>query len=102
MADVEPFEVEVAYARLDVQVIVAVRVERGDTAADAIRRSGILERFAEIDSGSLKVGVFSRIVPLTHPLSPGDRVEIYRQLVADPKEARKQRVRERQQNPGRG
>jgi putative ubiquitin-RnfH superfamily antitoxin RatB of RatAB toxin-antitoxin module len=100
MADVETFQVEVAYARPEVQAIVPVQIGWGVTAQEAIRGSGILERFAEIDLSSLQIGVFGRIVPLTYPLSPGDRVEIYRPLFADPKEARKKRAR--QGRPGSG
>jgi uncharacterized protein len=94
MAGAEVFEVEVAYARPDIQVIVPVRVERGATVGDAIRGSGLLERFAEIDLQNQRIGVFSKLVELRHPLRPGDRVEIYRHLIADPKEARKKRARQ--------
>jgi putative ubiquitin-RnfH superfamily antitoxin RatB of RatAB toxin-antitoxin module len=94
MAGVEVFEVEVAYARPDIQVIVPVRVGQGATVEDAIRESGLLGRFAEIDLGSQRIGVFSKLVELQHPLRPGDRVEIYRHLIADPKETRKKRARQ--------
>lgn len=93
MAD-ERFDVEVAYARPDEQVILALQVPDGSTIEDAIRRSGVLERFPEIDLATNKVGVFGKVGKLDQPLVAGDRVEIYRPLIADPKEARKQRAAE--------
>jgi putative ubiquitin-RnfH superfamily antitoxin RatB of RatAB toxin-antitoxin module len=90
----ERIEVEVAYARPDEQVILALQVPDGSTVEDAIRRSGVLERFPEIDLATNKVGVFGKVGKLDQELSPGDRVEIYRPLIADPKEARKQRAAE--------
>ena len=90
----ERIEVEVAYARPDEQVILALQVPDGSTIEDAIRRSGVLERFPEIDLATNKVGVFGKVGKLDQELSPGDRVEIYRPLIADPKEARKQRAAE--------
>jgi hypothetical protein len=90
----ERIEVEVAYARPDEQLILALQVPHGSTIEDAIRRSGVLERFPEIDLATNKVGVFGKVGRLDQELSPGDRVEIYRPLIADPKEARKQRAAE--------
>lgn len=87
-------EVEVAYARPDAQVILAVRLPAGACLEDAIRRSGLLERFPEIDLAVNKVGVFGKAARLDAVLEPGDRVEVYRPLLADPKEARKQRAAE--------
>lgn len=93
MAD-ESIEVEVAYARPDEQVILALEVPAGATIEDAIRRSAILDRFPEIDLAINKVGVFGKVGRLDQELARGDRVEIYRPLIADPKEARKQRAAE--------
>jgi len=90
----ERIEVEVAYARPDEQIILALKVPAGATIEDAIRRSSVLERFPEIDLATNKVGVFGKVGRLDQELSPGDRVEIYRPLIADPKEARKQRAAE--------
>lgn len=81
--------VEVAYARPDRQVLIALTVPAGATAANAIEQSGILERFPDIDLGQNKVGVFGRLCPLDRVLEAGDRVEVYRPLVADPKEVRR-------------
>jgi hypothetical protein len=90
----EPIDVEVAYARPDEQVILALKVPAGATIEEAIRRSSLLERFPEIDLASNKVGVFGKVGKLDQALAQGDRVEIYRPLIADPKEARKQRAAE--------
>ncbi len=86
--------VEVAYARPDVQVILTVEVSEGATVAEAVRLSGILADFPEIDLVVQKVGVFGKLAKLTSVLRAGDRVEIYRRLTNDPKEARKKRVAE--------
>ncbi len=88
----ESITVEVAFARLDEQVIVTVTVPAGATLADAIAQSRIGERFPEIDLQKHKVGVFGRLGKLDTVLQPGDRVEIYRPLVADPKVIRQQRA----------
>ena len=89
----ERIHVEIAYARPDVQVLIPVELEAGATVEEAVRRSGVLERFPEIDLGGRnKVGVWNRVTALDAPLRDGDRVEIYRPLVADPKEVRRQRA----------
>ena len=87
-------QVEVAYALPDEQVIIPVEVEEGATLRSAIERSGLLERFADIDLEKSKVGVFGKLSKLDNPLRARDRVEIYRPLIADPKEVRKKRAAE--------
>ena len=84
--------VEVVYATRERQVLVALDVEPGCTVEEAIARSGLGREFPGMQVDPDAVGVFSRKVPPGHVLSPGDRVEIYRPLVADPKEARRQRA----------
>lgn len=86
--------VEVAYARPDQQLIKKIEVPEGSTAEQAIRLSGILEKFPEIDLAATKVGIFSKAAKLDTVLREMDRVEIYRPLIADPKEVRKQRAAE--------
>ncbi len=90
--DDDPITVEVAYARPDEQRIIELQVPPGTTVAEAIERSGIIERFPEIDLAKNKVGIFGKLAKLDKVLQPGDRVEIYRPLIADPKEARKKRA----------
>ncbi len=81
---------EVVYARPDTQPVIMVEVESGATVEHAIRRSGVLERFPEIDLERNRVGVFGKLTRLDRRLGPGDRVEIYRPLLGDPKEIRRQ------------
>jgi len=92
MAD--DIQVEVAYAQPDQQVIVAVRLSAGATVEDAIKQSGILRKFPEVDLTKNKVGIFSKIAKLDVVLRDKDRVEIYRPLIADPKEVRRKRAEE--------
>ncbi|MHB1229836.1 MAG: RnfH family protein [Halothiobacillus sp. 20-54-6] len=84
--------VEVAYALPDQQVILPVLVPVDATVESAIRASGVLDRFADIDLSRQKVGIFSRLVTLNQRLQPRDRIEIYRPLQADPKTARRERA----------
>lgn len=86
--------VEVAYARPDEQAIIPVDVPEGTTLEQAIVRSRIQERFPEIQLQTAKVGVFGKIGKLSAIVRSGDRVEIYRPLLADPKEVRKKRAAE--------
>ncbi|GAB6042465.1 RnfH family protein [Endothiovibrio diazotrophicus] len=88
----ETIKVEVAYARADVQVIVPLELAAGATVEAAIRASGLLERFAEIDLAKNKVGIFGKASKPANALTDGDRVEIYRPLIADPKAVRKERA----------
>jgi putative ubiquitin-RnfH superfamily antitoxin RatB of RatAB toxin-antitoxin module len=82
----------VAYAELHEQVLLELYVEAGTTAQQAIQRCGILQRFPEIDLDKNKIGIFGKVTKLATPLQEGDRVEIYRPLIADPKEQRKKRA----------
>lgn len=84
--------VEVAYALPDKQLIIPVMVQVGTTAEKAIQVSGILSKFPEIDLAENKVGIFGKATKLDTVLRHLDRVEIYRPLIADPKEVRKQRA----------
>ena len=86
--------VEVAYALPDKQKIVALDVESGCTAYEAVLRSKIVEIFPEIDPQTVKMGVFGKAIakPADHVLNDGERVEIYRPLLIDPKQARRARA----------
>lgn len=86
-------QVEVAYALRDEQLLIAVDVEEGATVREAIERSGILQRYPGIELNPGRVGVFGETVKLDTPVREGDRVEIYRALETDPKEARRRRTR---------
>ena len=88
----ETITVEVAYARPDKQMILTVAGEKGMTLQQAAERSGIVKHFPEIDLANAKMGIFSKIEKPDAELSDGDRVEIYRELIADPKQARKKKA----------
>ena len=94
MAD-KLIDVEVAYANPEQQVIVALKMPEGTTTEQAILASNLLNRFPEIDGADLKAGIFGSVCKLDQPLRQGDRVEIYRPLIHDPKEARRQRAAKR-------
>jgi len=84
--------VEVAYALPEEQLIIPVKVQEGITAEESIRASGILSKFPDIDLAINKIGIFGKLTKLDTALRHLDRVEIYRPLIADPKEVRKQRA----------
>jgi hypothetical protein len=92
MASAERISIEVAYARPEEQVILKLDVAPDTSIQQAIEQSGMLERFPEIDVGTLKAGIFGKLKKLTQTLQQGDRVEIYRPLIADPKQVRKERA----------
>jgi putative ubiquitin-RnfH superfamily antitoxin RatB of RatAB toxin-antitoxin module len=85
--------VEVAYALPEQQVLVALEVEEGTTVREAIERSGIPARFPEAQVTGGNVGIFGRPVAPDAAVREGDRVEIYRPLIADPKQARRERAK---------
>ncbi|HCA26330.1 MAG TPA: RnfH family protein [Betaproteobacteria bacterium] len=86
--------IEVTYALPEQQTVLQLTAPSGTTLAQAIDLSGILAQFPEIDLGRHKVGIFSKLSKLDTVLRDRDRVEIYRPLIADPKEVRKQRAEE--------
>ncbi len=86
--------VEIAYALPSQQMILKLRVENGTTAEQAIRASGILEKFPEIDMAQNRIGIFGKLAKPDNVLRENDRVEIYRPLIADPKGVRRQRAAE--------
>jgi len=84
--------VEVAYALPERQTILELEEEEGTTALEAARQSGVAEIFQGIDLENDKLGIFGKAVSPTQVLRAGDRVEVYRPLIADPKEVRKARA----------
>lgn len=89
---VERMDIEVAYALPYQQTVLTMTVLPNTTVRDAIIQSGILARFPEIDLAVNKIGIYSRLVKGDETLNQGDRIEIYRPLIADPKEIRKKRA----------
>lgn len=90
----ESINVEVVYALPEAQPLMKVLAAKGATVEDVIRASGVLEAFPEIDLAQNKVGIFSKLVKLDEMVRDKDRVEIYRPLIADPKEVRRKRAEE--------
>ncbi len=93
-------KIEVAYALPDEQMIIPLQVEPGVTVEQAIRLSGIMEKHPEIDLTENKVGVFGKICKPDTELREQDRVEIYRKLIADPKESRRKRADKKEATKG--
>lgn len=85
--------IEVVYALPDEQTLVELEVAAGTTAGEAVQLSGIPARWPRVDTS--RIGVFGEHVDAGHVLEDGDRVEIYRPLVADPKEVRRETARRR-------
>jgi uncharacterized protein len=90
MASVEAVQVCVAYALPEEQRLVSLSLTPGATVRDAVERSGLLQRFPDIGRRPLQCAIFSRVVALDEVLSPGDRVEILRPLLVDPKQQRRE------------
>lgn len=84
--------IEVAYATPTRQVILECRIDPGVSVRDALRLSGIDRHFPEIDLENCDLGVFGKVIAADYELQDGDRIEIYRPLIADPKEIRRQRA----------
>ena len=102
MTDIEPIAVEVAYALPKKQKLIEVLVKPGTTALQAAEQSGICQYFPELDLASAAMGIFGQTLgvkglaaPQSYEMKAGERVEIYRPLISDPKEVRK-RVAARQ------
>ena len=99
MSDEAMINVEVVFALPEKQVLKELSVPQGTTALEAVKQSGLLEIFPEIDADSDKIGIFSQVLgtkgldePSVYQLRAMDRVEIYRPLIADPKEVRRRRA----------
>ncbi|MFT5220465.1 MAG: putative ubiquitin-RnfH superfamily antitoxin RatB of RatAB toxin-antitoxin module [Planctomycetota bacterium] len=84
--------IEVAYATPQKQKIISLEVKAGESVRIAVKHSGMVDHFPEIDIESCDLGVFGKLVKEDYPLEQGDRIEIYRPLIADPKEVRRQRA----------
>jgi len=87
--------IEVAYARPDLQKIVELEVDEGTSVFDAASRSGLEQVFPEISYEEIDMGVFGKVVkkPREEILRDGDRIELYRPLIIDPKQARLNRAK---------
>ena len=87
-------DIEVAYAAVDDQALIGLQVLEGTTVAQAIKMSGIAQRFPSVNFSQCPVGIFAKLLdsPAEHVLQSGDRIELYRPLLADPKEVRRLRA----------
>lgn len=92
MAD--SINVEVVYARTERQEVVKLKLPEGSTVQQAIEASGLMQKHPEIELAKGKFGIYAKLTKLDTALRDQDRVEIYRPLIADPKEVRKQRAAE--------
>jgi putative ubiquitin-RnfH superfamily antitoxin RatB of RatAB toxin-antitoxin module len=92
VADADSFGVEVVYAMADRALVKAYRVTPAATAADVLALAAADPDFAGIDIAGSAVGLYGRVISRERLLQPGDRLEIYRPLAADPKDARRRRV----------
>ena len=86
----ESLTVEVVFALPGRQKLVEVSLSQGATVGDAVAASGLSTRFPDNDLSACETGIWGRVVSLDKPLADGDRVEIYRPLEMDPREARRQ------------
>jgi putative ubiquitin-RnfH superfamily antitoxin RatB of RatAB toxin-antitoxin module len=90
----DSIQVEVTYALPERQEIVKLKLPEGSTLQQAVETSGLIARYPEIDLAKSKFGIYGKLARLDAGLRDRDRVEIYRPLIADPKEVRKQRAAE--------
>lgn len=91
-SETEKFAVDVIYALPKQQKIITIMVAPGTTFIDAVVQSNMVKFFPEINLDDIKLGVFSRVAKHDEVLVPGQRVEIYRPLIADPKDVRRKRA----------
>ena len=84
--------IEIVFALPTKATTLNIEVFQGTTAEQAVIQSGIIKKCPEIDATALTLGVWNRTVKLNHELKDGDRVEIYRPVIADPKDARRKRA----------
>jgi len=90
----ESIHVEVVYALAERQDVIGISLPAGSTVGQAIEASGLLAKHPEIDLAKNKLGIYAKLAKVDTALRDRDRVEIYRPLIADPKEVRKQRAAE--------
>jgi len=89
--------IELIYALPDEQTLLVIEVPEGTNVQEAIDKSGILAKYPEIDLDKTKVGIFSKVTKLDEKLRDGDRIEIYRPLIADPKEMRRKKAQQKKE-----
>jgi putative ubiquitin-RnfH superfamily antitoxin RatB of RatAB toxin-antitoxin module len=90
----DKINIEVVYALPDEQILLKRSVPAGTTVAEAIQASGVLDKHPEIDLANNKLGIFGKLTKADAVMRDKDRIEIYRPLIADPKEVRRKRAEE--------
>ncbi|MFA6921149.1 MAG: RnfH family protein [Gallionella sp.] len=90
----DKINIEVVYALPEVQTLLKKEVPDGTTVMEAIQASGLLEKFPNLDIPAHKLGIFGKLTRADAVLRDKDRIEIYRPLIADPKEVRRRRAEE--------
>ncbi|HFC8500315.1 TPA: RnfH family protein [Neisseria oralis] len=90
-------EIEIAYGLADRQELHIMRVEEGTTVRQAALRSPIAERFPDVDLNTAPLGIFGKVVKDNTVLRAHDRIEVYRPLLIDPKDARRKRVQDKEE-----
>lgn len=88
-------KVSVVYALPDRQIVYELDLINGATAEMALKHSGLLREFPEIDSATTPIGIYGNVMPRDTVLKQGDRLEIYRRLLVEPKAARRRRIKKR-------
>lgn len=101
MAESHRINVQVCYVLPDHSYIADLWMPAGATLAQAVRESGVMQRYPAIDLATQKLGIFGKVKSADEVLRDGDRVEIYRPLQADPKESRRRRAKHREAAEGR-
>ncbi len=98
MAETAIVRVQVCHALPAETFVVELELPAGSTLLEAVKASGVLQRYPQIELATQKLGIFGKLRPADTVLRDGDRVEIYRPLQADPKETRRRRAKNRQAN----
>ena len=96
MVNTKQITVEVTYAKPETQLLLSLMVNEGTTLVQAIKQSGVLDKFPEINLDENKFGIFGKTTKADTVLREKDRVEIYRPLIADPKASRRKRAEKKQ------
>ena len=97
--DDAPLRIEIAYAEPQRALIKSLRLPAGACVADALRLAALDPDFSAVDFANSAVGIFGKLTRRDQPLRQGDRIEIYRSLRADPKEARRARAQQARKKP---
>lgn len=92
MRDAGPVEIEIACAWPDKQAVRLLQVPAGTNVRQALRLSGLADEFAELDIVAVTLGIFGKVVPDSYVPRAGERIEVYRPLRLDPREARRRRA----------